>query len=853
MFVTVKIAFNITVGQMMCTSCTSGVKAAISAVLKIDNQGIDTKTTTINAYDCNAGELHDIIIIDQIRLLNSLDILLRFRKTLQKVIEQQGFDCENYVIYVNQKKVNIEISANVDVEIGSKKITDYILEDSALPSPLLSKKSLWGDVIVGSGMLTLGTTLMILEHLNKIENPIIELSVGSVSTAITLIAGRKYIQNALKRQGAMDTLITLGSGGAILYSFLLILQPPFLKDDTSSSFFDVPLMILGFLKLSHALRKIIENKIKSQENMVEEIKNNLPQNIKTTSKETIPVNDVNPGTLILVNPGEVIPIDSKLTQLAGTICVNEKLLSGNDQEKIKRNGDILYAGTKNNTNEILTLETICLFHENQIYIILHTIQSTSKDDDIIEWVVKYFLRGVLSIATISSICWGLFGPAPAVSNAIQVFLAVILSACPCGLGLIDLNETMIKLIALEQGIIIQSKKALLTMAQVTDICIDKCGTSTTGQYTFKNITVLSGNIDKETLLDYAIALQRAIPEEDQTALGKAILTQTPNQQYKATHYLAYAANRGRGGQIQIDGHVFTMGNQALLNSFSISLPPGSSTLSHKEDVMTLYCAIDGNVVGYIQLQPTHEEQQTLRPDFLQNLHLLIKEKKSIHILTGDDSVNNAKTMAEQLISHIDIGVQITQKDKPTIVLGNQDSPILHINIGLLPKDKVTYIKTLQTFHKKVVMLGDGTNDIGAIEAADVGAVIDNDAPARVKSDVILNGKFSSLIQLISLSTSYGDAYRTSIGVAFGTNAGLISASAGVFYPLTKQIVDPMIIGMGMASSSLLVIGTIFCWKQIAHKRVNNISSHWNLSNYAKHSTNDNQNPIMRRLMTYPES
>lgn len=819
----------ISAGQMVCTACTGPVANAVKQFLVTENYW-DESQSTVNAYHheqtpANTVQIRNIIFS------NHAHSLIELVEALVLEIDTVGFYVASYDVTINRGLINIkklkQFLGSCDIETNQLKITDFLTLDVKTEQEnkvaiTTRGNRLSSDILLGGSALGLGITIMTLEHMNKMENPVLELALGCVSTAMTLFTGKNYFQNAIRRQGAMDTLISLGCGGAILYSFLLILQPPFLKDDTSSTFFDVPLMILGFLKFSHILRSWIESQIRHQENVVEELEKTLPHTVQLMSKETKAVSEVFPQTHIIVSAGEIIPIDGKLVHLFSeeTIDVNEKFLTGNDREKVKKNGDTVYAGTINTTGKELFLETICMAEESQIYKILFAIRKKGETENGIEWVIKYFLRGVLSIATLSSLCWGLLGPEPRTSNAIQVFLSVILSACPCGLGLIPLNETLSKLLALEEGILIQKIEAFSMTDKVTDICIDKCGTLTTGEYEVMMTQSLSAEFTPEELFNYAVALQAAIPEKDRTAISMAILKKQSGDAYQATEYKENPANKGRGGQAIVNHKTVTIGNKALLNAFSISLEHTASSAdpSNVAEQMLIYIAIEKQVVGVMTLQPVAEKVQILRPDFMSSIHELMQQGITVHIVTGDDSEENARNIAEKVITEIQAQIYISSQNKTQQIIGNEQDPILYITYGMQPQDKIEYIKTMQDNKKVVAMLGDGTNDRGAIQTANVGLVIDNDAPARNVSDAILNGSFISFIQLISLSKSYNQAYKTSMLIAFGTNVGLMATSAGVFYPLTKHVADPMFVGMGMTGSSLFLMMSIAIWQNIARQR-----------------------------------
>lgn len=795
----VKIIVTVTDRQIMCSSCTKTIKTALLNLLL---SARDCQGPSVQAYDCDEpSDKKNTIMIEFWSTKHNSTTHTALQQECIKTIRDLGFDPVGVSLHVN--------IAHEDLEQGETTFAPTKEHDIASTRD--------NTAISGFAFLTLGTTLMVLDEIAPPKQHWLLLIIGSIASTASLIGARHYLRNALQRQTPMDTLVSLGCISAIVYSFLSLQRPALLNEDESmpTTFFDIPPMLLGFLKLSHALRKRIERIIKAQESTIERTQDTLPQSIYLEQGGINPVIDTQPGTRIIVFGQEIIPLDSLLIEPQELNNINEYFLRGNHGTQTKYTGDTLYAGTLNPSTQPIILETIQTAQNNQIYHALATVRNTATQDPLIQYVIQYYLIGILAIAVSSAMAWFFFGSPDSINLACQVFLSVILTGCPCGLGLLSLNETIIKFAALKQGILIKSLNALNNTAQITDICIDKCGTVTEGQYEI--------NSADEALLRDAVLLQQQIPQEQLTAIGKAILKKAETvstADVVVSDYVPYAPNPGRGGQIKIGHDTFTMGNRRLLQHFKISLPDQLPCEATVNGTIRVYCARNGIVIGTLECQPVAETAQILRDDFIATLRIILARHQSVHILTGDESLSNAKALAEQLMNQLAIRVEIYQPgSSEPLSLGDPDhSPIL-IHVNLIPNDKQAYIAQLKQTGAKVLMIGDGQNDIKPIEEADIGVAINAQAPCAEYADVVIDDQFFSLIHLTSLSDTYREAYHSSLLLTFGINIGLIVLAAGALYPLTQHMIDPMWISMGMASSSLILVMTIALWKTIAESRI----------------------------------
>lgn len=791
---TFSITLTIDENQMYCAACSTTISNATKNFLN-DSKNQCTYTDIITNFNTKTVEILDIEISDHAQITREI-----LTENLISDLRNTGYDCVGKPI--------ITISDMLDTDINTNTITTP-------PKNTRAKSLLFLPPLV------FGSTLMMVEHMgwlpklydqkHSVASLAINISIGIVATLLTGWIGKHHFINALRRQGAMDVLISLGCISAILDSFLIIAFPHFFGDKEAATFFSVPLMILGFLKLSHALRDHLQANINAQIDCVTTHKKTLPKKIWICRSESI--QDINQyeedlvsripiDSIICVKANDIIPIDGKL-QGDNNILVSEAFY-GQLGETSKKPNDIIYAGAINTSRQDIYLKTICKSTDNQIQKAYRHIQKYTPKPPAIEWISRYFLRGVIASAVTSALFWGVFGPEPRFSHAMQVFMGALLSACPCGLGLLDLNASMIKSLAFKKGILIQADKTL-SFHQATDICVDKDGTLTPGEYILESMV----DINKQSPTDYlqilseVFTLENQIPEKQRSAIAKAIIAAgclLQCQTQACGEFYDNPVNPGRGGMVEIAGRQVIVGNTALLQHYKITIDQQWHTLAttyanqHKQSI---FVAIAGDIKGLLILKPTTELQQTLRLGAKETIQWLITQGKRIHILTGD-----SQARAAQICDLLNAQITIAHDQTPA--------------------SKVTYIQQLREQGYIVAMLGDEINDTAALEQANFGLAIDSSVPACEKADAVLNGNLIALAQLIYLAKTYQESYRASLIIAFGVNAVALSLATGVLYPVTHQLLDPMIPGMMMAGSSLLLMLNIAFFQWLGHRRTTTI-------------------------------
>ena len=753
------------------------------------------------------------------------------------------------------------------------------------PDYVPEKHSLWSAF----PLIGLGVLLMLSEYFeylpdnSTLTGTLVNAGIGAGSTVLTGWFGKQHFKNAWRARsssssGAMDSLIVLGSTSAILYSFVKIFFPSFAGKD-AMPFFEVPLITIGTVEASHWIRDRVHANIATEVDAIGESKNSLPKTVSVyledekkisersdhkideSKLEKFFVSRVQKDSIIRIPPLAIVPIDGQVIE-SKQFSIHESYF-GRKGLTAKQFNSKVFAGSINKSDYSLLLKTCCEPENNQIRKAYRSVQTTAAPANIsLDTVSKYFFRGVLGIATVSGGAWWIFGPPPGLSNASQVFFSDILGACPCGIGLINVGESITKALAIDSGILIQKDRAL-TIDQATHICIDKCGTLTTGDYSFHDIATLDnktpgvpaegnspypmgveggesfapppsfraiGSADAQDInrkplplysagmadkthqeelkkwLHYAVVLQNQIDKKFQSAPGKAIINSQNDIRWKVefkeplicSTFQDNPVNKGRGGFAVINGHEVVLGNKSLLRHHAIPVD------SKWEDLANLH-----NSRGLLPIFFAFDRQ-------LKCLLILESKLETEQILRPDCLPAIQWLLQHNKSVHILTGDSLER----TQVLMHEFGDIgINVLAEQTPQDKINFIKNLQQDQKIVVMIGDDENDLDSIRQANFGVSIDSLAKVSREADVILNGSLKGLIQVIRLTKNNRLCYNISLIGAFGFNSLGILTACGVLYPLTKKLLHPMIPIAVMSTSSLCLIINIAVFKYLGIRAI----------------------------------
>jgi P-type Cu+ transporter len=609
--------------------------------------------------------------------------------------------------------------------------------------------------------LILSLPILTLSFVVKIEDgPFIMLV---LSFLILIVPGNEFfkrgIPSLLKGRPGMDTLVALGVGAAFLYSSYAVL----LTQNHEEYFMDVAI-ISTFILLGRYLEALAKGRagaaIKKLLKLSAKVAHRL---LNKKDTENIPLNQVKKGDLLLVKPGEKIPVDGII--VSGNAVIDESMVTGESIPVDKRTGDRVIGATVNG-NTAFTMRAEKVGSETMLAHIVKLVQdaqmSKAPIQKLVDKVAGYFVWGVIIIATLTMAIW--FWQTGELARPIIYTVAVLIIACPCALGL----ATPISVVVgsgkgASMGILLKKAESLELMDHVTAICFDKTGTITEGKPVVEHIEVLHGN-PKENL---GIAL--TLEENSEHPLAQSIIKYAKTKPHKTPDEIKnFKAITGKGVEATIDGKSYILGSVRFL----------------KEKGITLDDAL---------LKKLQEQGHTL---------LILADKKNALTLFGvRDSLKKTSKKAINLLKKRGIKtIMLTGDNKRVTEAIAQKVGIDEVHADVSPGDKVTIVTALQKENHIVAMMGDGINDSPALAKADVGIAMGTGTDIAMESgDVVLvKGDLMKAVEAMALSRATLKNIKQNLFWAFIYNSiGIPVAALG--------LLNPMVSSLAMAFSSISVV------------------------------------------------
>ncbi|HEX2924186.1 MAG TPA: copper-translocating P-type ATPase, partial [Chloroflexota bacterium] len=496
--------------------------------------------------------------------------------------------------------------------------------------------------------------------------------------------------------------------------------------------------------------------------------------IRDGAELDIPVEAVRIDDLILVRPGEKVPVDGVVED--GRSALDESMITGESIPVEKGPRDEVIGATINRTGsfrfratrvgkDTLLAQIVRLVEEAQ--------GSKAPIQRLADVISGYFVPAVIGIALLTFGAWLLFGPTPAFTHALLNFVAVLIIACPCALGLATPTAIMVGTgKGAENGVLIRSGEALETAHKIQAIVLDKTGTLTQGKPVVTDLLAANGIADDE-LLSLAASAERG----SEHPLGEAIVAEARERGLTLSDPTEFQASPGQGIEATVSGRRVLLGNQRMMLDRGISadgLFDRATTLSDQGKT-PMFVAVDGRSAGLVAVADTVKEGS--REAVAELRHMGIQ----VVMLTGD----NRRT-AEAIGSQLGIDRVVAE---------------------VLPDQKAAEVKRLQAEGKVVAMVGDGINDAPALAQADVGIAIGTGTDVAMEaSDVtLIGGDVRGVVTAIRLSRQTIRTIKQNLFWAFGYNVVLIPLAAGIWYPFFGILLNPIFSGVAMALSSVSVV------------------------------------------------
>ena len=585
---------------------------------------------------------------------------------------------------------------------------------------------------------------------------------------------RKGVPNLVRRTPDMNSLVVLGASAAFLYSVVATFAPGLLPAGADHIYYEAAAVIVTLILVG----RLFEAQAKGRTS--EAIKRLMTLQAKTARVERegvaleVPIGEVRVGDVVLVRPGERIPVDGEV--VGGGSFVDESMITGEPIPVEKAAGDAVVGGTVNKTGAIRFRATKvgAATMLSQIVRMVEAAQGAKLPiQALVDQVTSWFVPAVIGIATLTFAVWLLFGASPALSFALVNAVAVLIIACPCAMGLATPTSIMVGTgKAAELGILFRRGEALQSLRDVQVVAFDKTGTLTLGRPALTDLQVAHGRDEAEVL-----RLIAAVEGSSEHPVAQAIVDAAKSRELSIPPAEDFQSIPGFGVAAQVEGRTVEVGADRYMTRLGISVAALSAEAERlaREAKTPLYAAVDGELVAIVAVA------DPVKPTTASALQALHAQGLKVVMITGDNA-RTANAVAEQL--------------------GLDD-----VVAEVLPDGKVAAVRDLQARFGRLAFVGDGVNDAPALAAADVGIAMGAGTDIAIESaDVVLmRSDLRGVATAIALSRAVLRNIRQNLVWAFGYNVVLIPVAAGALYPAFGLLLSPMVAAGAMALSSVSVL------------------------------------------------
>jgi len=580
---------------------------------------------------------------------------------------------------------------------------------------------------------------------------------------------------AKHRTTDMNTLIAVGTSAAYIYSVVATFFPGIFaaRGLGAHVYFDTAAAIIVLILLGRLLEARAKGQTSEAIKKLVGLQPKTARIIRDGQEVDIPVEEVAVGDLVVVRPGEKIPVDGVIVE--GYSSVDESMITGESMPVEKQAGDEVIGATLNKTGSFKFRATK-VGKETALAQIIRLVEEAQGSKPPIarlaDIIASYFVPVVIGIAILTFILWYFFGPPPVITYALLNFIAVLIIACPCALGLATPTSIMVGTgKGAENGVLIRSGVALETAHKLDIVVLDKTGTLTRGEPEITDIISRDGS--EEELLKMAAAAERS----SEHPLGEAIVRRAQKLGLELDNPEEFAALPGRGIRAKVDGRIVLLGNLILMEEEQVELGDlreEAERLS-AEGKTSMFLAVERRAVGIIAVADTLKEGSREAIQALRRLGL------EVIMITGD----NRRT-AEAIAREVGIERALAE---------------------VLPQEKASRIKELQAEGKRVAMVGDGINDAPALAQADIGIAIGTgtDVAMEAADITLIGGDLRGVVTAIALSRATIRNIKQNLFWAFFYNTTLIPVAAGALYPFFGILLSPIFAAAAMGLSSVTVV------------------------------------------------
>jgi Cu+-exporting ATPase len=734
---------TIPVKGMTCASCVKRVQDALSSL-----SGVISVSVNFASEQATVEYIPGVIGVRE------------FKKTVRAV----GYD----IVDVKEGEDAVEKEKR-ERESEFKKLKIKLVAGALLTVPLL--------LLSFSDM----TGVHFISRLPIQINFLIQLT---LATPVQFWVGRQFYRGAIAaarhRATNMNTLIAVGTSAAYIYSVIATFFPSVfeIKGYSANVYFDTAATIIVLILLGRFFEARAKGKTSEAIKKLMGLQAKTARVVRAGTESDIPIEELGIGDIVVVRPGEKIPVDGVIKD--GYSSVDESMISGESIPVEKKAGDDVIGSTINRTGSF-KFEATRIGRDTMLSQIINMVQEAQGSKPPIarlaDKIASIFVPAVIGIATLTFVIWYFFGPAPSFTYAMLNFIAVLIIACPCALGLATPTSIMVGTgKGAENGILIRSGEALETAHKINTVVFDKTGTLTKGKPEVTDIIAVSGQrsaVSEKGILQLAASAEKG----SEHPLGEAIVNKAKEAGAILYNPEDFQAVPGHGIRAKIDNKDVCLGNANFMQENNIKTDELSSKAEQLsgEGKTPMFVASDGNVIGLIAVA------DILKGNSVDAVNALHKLGIEVVMITGDN-----KRTAEAIARRVGIDRVLAE---------------------VLPEEKANNIKKLQEKGKTVAMVGDGINDAPALAQADVGIAIGTGTDVALEaSDITLvGGDLMGVVASIALSRATVRNIKQNLFWAFAYNIILIPVAAGALFPLFGILMNPMLAAAAMGLSSVTVV------------------------------------------------
>ena len=704
------------------------------------------------------------------------DVSVNLATERLSLVPKEGFD--------SQQVLDAVAEAGYQAEEKGKDRLSHVSEEATMKAKELERKKQELLILLLTSLpllyISMGSMigLPLPSFLDHMAHPLVFVLSQLLLTLPAVWIGRGFYQrgfrNLIKRHPNMDSLIAVGTGAAFFYSLYSVGQV-FLGYHAfvHQLYFESVAVIIALVLLGKYLESSAKGRTSQAIQSLLELVPSQATVIRYGEAVTIDTEDIRVGDVIRIKPGERMPVDGLVTE--GQTFVDESMMTGESVPIEKKVGDTITSATINQNGSI-DYQATRVGSDTTLAQIVRLVEeaqgSKAPIAALADKISLYFVPIVLSLAALSALGWYVLA-GESLGFSLSIFIAVLVIACPCALGLATPTAIMVGTgKGAENGILIKSGQALEAAYQLDTIVLDKTGTITVGKPSLTDLLPLS-DLNRSDLL----RLIASAEQHSEHPLAQAILAAAEEEELGLLPVNHFEAIVGRGLSARVENRQLLVGNESLMKEKNIDSNAFQEQLLElsQEGKTAMFVAVDGQLAGILAVADEMKSSSLSAVQELQSMGL------EVIMLTGD------------------------REETATAIA--QKAGIQKVIAGVLPDGKAAAIKNLQEAGKKLAMVGDGINDAPALVQADVGIAIGSGADVAIESaDVVLmHSDLQDVVKAIKLSQATIRNIKENLFWAFAYNTLGIPIAMGLLHLFGGPLLNPMLAGLAMSLSSVSVV------------------------------------------------